>query len=120
MGTRISEEEKTLRRKQILEGLALNALGAGPQPSPEAMDLYDQYCEGEFDHEELTKRLISRYRVDISQEIKHDICYCNDECEHIDCFRHRSKMPDEYGISYAYLKNRPLCPYYENESVGQI
>lgn len=58
----ISEKEK--RRKEIEEGLSLNALDGTP-PSPEAMKIYDEYIEGKLTFKEMKAKLIARYKKEV-------------------------------------------------------
>lgn len=60
----ISIKEKEKRRKEIEEGLALNALD-GTMPSPEAMKIYDEYIEGSLTFKEMKIKLISRYKKEV-------------------------------------------------------
>lgn len=56
----ISISEKEKRRKEIEDGLALNALD-GTTPSPEAMKIYNEYIEGKLTFIEMKAKLIARY-----------------------------------------------------------
>ncbi len=58
---KISKEEKEMRRKAIANGIALNALGGGPEPTGIALEMYEKYIEGEFTFEELEHQLIKMF-----------------------------------------------------------
>lgn len=58
----ISQEEKEKRKKQLEFGLGMNALGGGPPPSGYAMELAQEYINGEKEVDEIVKILVEKYK----------------------------------------------------------
>lgn len=44
-----------------------------------------------------------------------DITFCMDDCEHVECMRHKDRPKSKILNSYGFLKNTEYCPYKDKE-----
>lgn len=54
--------KREIRRKKVNDALAINSLG-GTEPSDFAKELLEKYVEGELKAEEVTEKVIEKYKA---------------------------------------------------------